>query len=177
MSDDILSEFDDLDSKDLENPENIVNVLMGSATFPSDSTPSRKTMNVEDLDESDIDEYVVKQTATIIENVMGVVESMSENPDSFTYDAKALEGYNGLVNAATSAVASLNKIKLEKSKLKQQKELKQIDINSREKIALNREENNKQTIKLTREEFIALMSDKNDNTDNTDNDSIKTIDV
>lgn len=174
MSDDLLSEFDDLENSDLDNAENIVNMIMGSgAELTKEHTPPKDKVNVEELEGDKLDDYVVEKSAHVIESVMGVVEEMSHNPDAFVYDAKALEGFNGLINAATSAINSLNKVKLERDKLTQQKELKEKDITSKEKIAFDKNENNnKQTIELSREEFIALMTKKNDDTDNNNNKSI-----
>jgi len=175
MSDDLLSEFDDLDSDDINNAENIVNMIMGSGSdLTKEHTAPKDRVDVEQLSGSNLDDYVVKKSAHVIESVMGVVEEMSHNPDAFVYDSKSLEGFNGLINAATSAINSLNKVKLERDKLTQQKSLKEQDISSKEKIAFQKNDtNSKQTIELTREEFISLMTkDKEDA-----GDSAKVIDV
>ena len=176
--DDLLSEFDDVDENDLNNADNIVNMIMGSGTgINTPNTTSIEKIDTSALTGDKLDEYVVEKSANVIESVMSVVEEMSQNPDSFTYDPKSLEGFNGLINAATSAIASLNKVKLERDKLVQQKDLKEKDIESKEKIAQNKEDNNQQSIQLTREEFIALMSNKKDDKDNNNNNNDKIIDV
>lgn len=85
------------------------------------------------LDEKGINEFVIKNTAKLIQSSIESVEAIkSRIPQSD--DAEELEAFSALIKAAANAIDTLNKINLQNKKDETSKELKKMDIQGRKEL-------------------------------------------
>ena len=87
-------------------------------------------------------------------------------------DSETVESYSSLLRGVMKTVETINKIHLQKEKIKSTKEIKQMDIDSKEKIAGESVQSNEtkqlggnttNNMILTREEFFKFVTDGPEN--------------
>jgi hypothetical protein len=95
--------------------------------------PSKKENEIE-INEDNINDYILKKTGNLVEAGLGAVEDLKEyivqgqNPDE-------IAALSELISSTTKAIESLNRINLHNKKTKDTKELKKMDIEGKKEIA------------------------------------------
>lgn len=87
-----------------------------------------------EINDDNINEYILKKTGNLIEAGLGAVEDLKEyivqgqNPDE-------IAALSELISSTAKAIESLNRINLYNKKTKHDKEIKKIDIEGKKEIA------------------------------------------
>jgi hypothetical protein len=95
--------------------------------------PSKKENEIE-INEDNINDYILKKTGNLVEAGLGAVEDLKEyivqgqNPDE-------IAALSELISSTTKAIEALNRINLHNKKTKDTKELKRMDIEGKKEIA------------------------------------------
>lgn len=112
---------------DLNNAVNdIIQQLRGT-------TALTKKEPVEDLDKERLEEFIIKKSGKLITKTLDIVDDVQQYISSAP-DAKDVAALAELLKAASSSIEALNKVYTSIEKNKTVKEVKQMDIDSREKI-------------------------------------------
>jgi len=115
--------------------------------------------NNPDINDSNINEYVIEKASKLVEGGVGTVEALKEAILTGC-DAREIESFSELFKAVTGAVDTLNKINIQNKKSKTAKELKEID--NTQKQLEEPKSNNTNILIATREEIIRGFFDKNE---------------
>ena len=87
-----------------------------------------------EIDENNINEYILKKTSNLVNAGLGAVEDLKEyivqgqNPDE-------IAALSELISSTTKAIEALNRINLHNKKTKHDKEIKRLDIEGKKEIA------------------------------------------
>ncbi len=88
-----------------------------------------------DLKKEDLEDFIIKNASTIVLDSVEMVQSLKLDVEAGG-DSRMVEAVSELVKATTAAIESLSKLKLADDKIKSQKELKQMDIESKDVVGL-----------------------------------------
>jgi hypothetical protein len=105
---------------------------LSSFDYSAAKTPKRKEET--EINEDNINDYILKKTGNLIDAGLGAVEDLKEyivqgqNPDE-------IAALSELISSTTKAIEALNRINLHNKKTKHDKELKKIDIEGKKEIA------------------------------------------
>lgn len=114
--------------------EDLDTLLEELSSFDYSTVKSNKRQEETEIDENNINEYILKKTGNLINAGLGAVEDLKEyivqgqNPDE-------IAALSELISSTTKAIEALNKINLHNKKTKHDKELKKIDIEGKKEIA------------------------------------------
>jgi hypothetical protein len=145
----------------MDNSDSISDLVdeLSSFELPVPYTAAAKT-NEEPLKEEDIQNYVLKQSKTLIDLGVGMTQDLSQtavqsqNPD----DVAALAE---IMNATSKLIDTLNKNTLVDKKSKEAEKLKKLDIESKKEIAQlkgsNSITNNMNVLVASREEIMKKL--------------------
>jgi DNA-binding protein len=121
----------------------------------------------EDLSKDNLEEFIIKTSGKLITKTLGIVDNVQTYISSAP-DAKDVAAFAELLKAASSSMESLNKIYISLEKNKTTKEVKQMDIDSREKT--NTQDN--AVFLLSRKEIMKELFNQS-----TESDDSKVIEV
>lgn len=88
-----------------------------------------------ELKKEDLEAFIIANASAVVLDALEMIQSL-KNDVMASGDSKLVESAAELVKATTGAIDSLSKIKLSDDKLKGQKELKKMDIDSKTTEAL-----------------------------------------
>ena len=114
--------------------ESIDTLLEELSSFDYSTVKSEKHKEEINIDEENINEYILKKTGNLINAGLGAVEDLREyivqgqNPDE-------IAALSELISSTTKAIEALNKINLHNKKTKDAKVLKKMDIDGKKEIA------------------------------------------
>jgi len=114
--------------------EDLDTLLEELSSFDYSTVKSNKRTEETEVDENNINEYILKKTGNLIDAGLGAVEDLKEyivqgqNPDE-------IAALSELISSTTKAIEALNRINLHNKKTKHDKELKRIDIEGKKEIA------------------------------------------
>lgn len=117
---------------------------------------SLKTIEKErpELKREDLEKFVIENASSVVLDSIEMIQSLKI--DVLTgADPKMVESVSELVKATTAAIESLSRLKLSEDKIRSQKELKQMDIESK-----TLEVANAPGLFISREELIKNLFDK-----------------
>lgn len=97
------------------------------------NTALAKKEVVEDLDKDKLEEFIIKNSGRLINKTLGIIDDVQTYISSAP-DAKDVAALAELLKAASSSIEALNKVYTSIEKNKTVKEIKQMDIDSKEKI-------------------------------------------
>ena len=97
------------------------------------TTALAKREVVEDLDKDKLEDFIIKNSGRLITKTLGIVDDVQTYISSAP-DAKDVAALAELLKAASSSIEALNKVYTSIEKNKTVKEIKQMDIDSKEKI-------------------------------------------
>jgi hypothetical protein len=126
------------------------------------------------LQEEDVNDYIIKRTSTLIDTGLEAVEDIKDfivqgqNPDE-------IAALSELISSTTKAIEALNRINLLNKKAKTDKELKELDIKGKKEIANslpgNNITNNTNVLVASREEIFKKLL-----VDTSEEESIEVVD-
>lgn len=134
----------------------------------SSETRQNPTSQAPQLSGEELEKYILEVSSRILNNGLDTLAVMQTEVHA-NRDAETVESYAALLKSVMSAAETINKMHIAKEKNKNAKELKQMDIDSKEKIANNQitADNNRLTggntniLVATREDFFkALTADE-----------------
>jgi hypothetical protein len=97
------------------------------------TTALAKKEVTEDLDKDKLEDFIIKNSGRLITKTLGIVDDVQTYISSAP-DAKDVAALAELLKAASSSIEALNKVYTSIEKNKTVKEIKQMDIESKEKI-------------------------------------------
>lgn len=97
------------------------------------TTALAKKEETEDLDKEKLEEFIIKNSGKLITKTLGIVDDVQTYISSAP-EAKDVTALAELLKAAASSIEALNKVYTSIEKNKTVKEIKQMDIESKEKI-------------------------------------------
>lgn len=109
----------------------------------------------EELDKEKLEEFIIKNSGKLITKTLNIVDDVQAYISSAP-EAKDVTALAELLKAASSSIEALNKVYTSIEKNKTVKEVKQMDIDSREKI--NIQDNT--TFLLSRKEIMQELLNK-----------------
>lgn len=122
-------------------------------TLPVPPKRERPTINVS---EDNISEYILQNASKLIETGLDSVESMRDVV-SQSFQSEDVEAYAILIKAVTDSIETVNKINLQNKKSKTAKEIKQMEIDSKQQ--LGPVQHNTNVLIATRDEIIKGLLD------------------
>ena len=116
-----------------------------------------------DVDDSNINDYIIQKVGKLIESGIETVETIQQTIAS-GFEPEELQAFSGLIASVTNAAETLNKINIQNKKAKASKEIKQMEIESKQKQlgdgGSGKTTNN--VLIATREEVIERFLEKNE---------------
>lgn len=108
-----------------------------------------------DLIKDNLEEFIIVNAGKVVNHSLEMVENLKLEVQAGA-DSKLIESISELIKATTSAIDSLSKLKIADDKIKAQKEITQMNIDSK---TTKDDENNNSTPRLsfTRSEILKLM--------------------
>ena len=116
-----------------------------------------------DLQKEDLEKFVIDNAASVVSDSIDMIQSLKADVMAGG-DSRMIEATAELVKAVTGAIESLSKLKLADDKLKSQKELKQMDINSKTTEAIT---GGQSGLFISREDLIKQLLNRDEPKDNT----------
>lgn len=137
-----------------------------------DKTIAQGVADLPGLSEDNMAEYILKISSKIVENGFETLTCVQRDVMAHK-DEKAVESYSSLLNSVVSAVDTITKMNLQQMKQKAAKELKVMDIESKEKIAAKKIDAGKESgggvlggrnniLIATREDFFKMVKENSD---------------
>lgn len=114
--------------------EDLDTLLEELSSFDYSTVKPNKHNEESEINENNINEYILKKTGNLIDAGLGAVEDLKEyivqgqNPDE-------IAALSELISSTTKAIEALNRINLHNKKAKDTKELKKLDIEGKKEIA------------------------------------------
>jgi hypothetical protein len=119
------------------------------------TTALTKKEPIEELDKEKLEEFIIKNSGKLITKTLDIVDDVQTYISSAP-EAKDVTALAELLKAASASIEALNKVYTSIEKNKTVKEVKQMDIDSREKI--NTQDN--ATFLLSRKEIMQELLGK-----------------
>lgn len=114
--------------------ESLDTLLEELSSFDYSTVKPPKRQEETEINEDNINDYILKKTGNLIDAGLGAVEDLKEyivqgqNPDE-------IAALSELISSTTKAIEALNRINLHNKKTKHDKELKKLDIEGKKEIA------------------------------------------
>jgi len=136
---------------DLDDAVNdILSQLKGTAAIV------KKQPEEETLTKDQLEEFIIKNSGKLVTKSLNIVDDVKDYVSSAP-DAKDVAALAELINATSSAIETLNKVYISDERNKTQVKVKQMDVDSRERINIT---DNQTKILLSREDIMkALIND------------------
>ena len=109
------------------------------------------------MEKGDIEKFIIDNASNVVTDCVDMIQSLKLDVQAGG-DSKLIESTATLVNAFTSAIDALSKLKLSEDKINAQKEIKQMDISAK-LIANNENETSAKGVYISREELIKGLLD------------------
>ena len=138
------------DSETDFNVDDIVSQLQNSSIINrSQSIPE------EEISKENLEEFIIKKSALLINKTLHAINNVQDYISSAP-DAKDVSAFAELLNAASGSIDALNKVYTSIEKNKTSKEIKTMDIQSKERM--NTQDN--VTTLLSRQEVLEAITKK-----------------
>lgn len=133
---------------DLDNAVNdILSQLKG--TVPA----VKKQPEEETLTKDQLEEFIIKNSGKLITKSLNIVDDVKDYVTAGS-DSKDITALAELINATSSAIDTLNKVYISEERNKTQVNVKQMDIESKERMNIT---DNKTKILLSREDIMKAI--------------------
>jgi len=146
---DIFFDDDDVD----DEVENIISQIKNQTKILNQPVKEPDPLKKEDLEN-----FVITNAGKIVNHSLEMVEKMKIEVIAGA-DAKLIESVSELVKATTSAIESLSKLKLSDDKIKAQREIAQMNIDSKTSKG---EDDDTPRLTFTRNDILKLLDNRND---------------
>jgi len=134
------------------NVDDIVSQLQNSSII---NRPQRAPE--EEISKENLEEFIIKKSALLINKALHAINNV-EDYISSAPDAKDVSALAELLNAASGSIDALNKVYTSIEKNKTSKEIKTMDIQSKERM--NTQDN--MTTLLSRQEVLEALAKRDD---------------
>ena len=141
-----MSDNDDLD----RDVDNIISQIKNQG-----KTLKKVEREKPNLQKEDLEKFVIDNASLIIDDSIEMIQALKIDVIAGA-DPKMVESISELLKATTSAIESLSKLKLSDDKIKAQKEIKQMDIDSKENGG-NIENSSQGGVFISREELLSKL--------------------
>lgn len=142
---------------------------MNSEQFPEDEIDNlvsqlkdnnkafkKQKVDKQEVTADNLEEFIMKSSGSLVQDSLEVIESLKEYTN-MAPDARETESIAELIKASTGAIETLNKILLQQKKSDTQVKVKQMDVDSRQGLAIAEQQTK---ILLSREDIMnKLMQD------------------
>jgi hypothetical protein len=132
-----------------EAVNDIISQLKGTADV------SKQRQEEADLTKDQLEEFIIKSSGKLVTRSLNLVDEVREYVASAP-ESRDVSSLAELINATVGAVESLNKIHISDERNKTQVKVKQMDIDSKERINIT---DNKTKILLSREDIMKALID------------------
>lgn len=146
-------DYDDDDELDNEVNDIISQIKNQSKNFKKEET------EIPELNRENLEELLLRTAAKVITHSVEVMEKMKDDVIA-SADSKMLESYSAHTKATTSALETLLKFKNAEDKIKAQKEIAQMNIDS--KITKGDDDDGTPKLTFTRNDILKLLEKKKD---------------
>ena len=133
-------------------PDDMVDELV-SQLKDADAVARTAVRERTDVTDENLEEFILKTSSELIENSLDVISNVKEYTAG-SPDARECQSLAELIRASASAIDTLNKVLLQRKKGEMQKEVKMMDIRSKQGIA-NAEQQTK--VLLSREDIMKQL--------------------
>lgn len=117
----------------------------------------QRASSSEDIATKDnVEEFVLKNSSEVVNSAMNILKSF-EGAVQHIQSPDEIAAYSELVNASTNALDTLNKIVLQNKKTQAAKEVKQLDIESKQQLQAN---DHKMKLLASREDIMKMMMEE-----------------
>jgi hypothetical protein len=117
---------------------------------------TKKQPDEEILTKDQLEEFIIKNSGKLVTKSLNIVDDVKDYVASAP-DAKDVAALAELISATSSAIETLNKVYISDERNKTQVQVKQMDVESRERMNIT---DNKTKILLSREDIMkALVND------------------
>ena len=135
---------------DLDEAVNdILSQLKGTVTV------AKKQPDEEILTKDQLEEFIIKNSGKLVTKSLNIVDDVKDYVASAP-DAKDVAALAELISATSSAIETLNKVYISDERNKTQVAVKQMDVDSRERMNIT---DNKTKILLSREDIMKALVD------------------
>lgn len=135
-----------------EAVNDIISQLKGTADV------SKQRQEEVELTKDQLEEFIIKSSGKLVTRSLNLVDEVREYVASAP-ESRDVSSLAELINATVGAVESLNKIHISDERNKTQVKVKQMDIDSKERINIT---DNKTKILLSREDIMKALVDRDD---------------
>lgn len=125
MSKEQLDDLNELVSE-LKNTKSLTGIMVPPTLH---NTPTKPEV----IDENNVDDFIYRKSSILIQQGVDTIEAIKSTVLSGA-DSDTIEAYSKLMASVASSIEILNKINLQKRKEKAAKELKQMDLDSSNKL-------------------------------------------
>jgi len=161
-------DYDDDDELDNEVNDIISQIKNQSKNF------KKEEIEIPELNRENLEELLLRTVAKVITHSVDVMEKMKDEVVA-SMDSKMLESYSAHTKATTSALETLLKFKNAEDKIKAQKEIAQMNIDS--KITKGDDDDGTPKLTFTRNDILKLLEKKKDDDDDAPPAVPVTVDV
>lgn len=114
---------------------------------------AKKQPEEEPLTKDKLEEFIIKNSGSLITKSLNIVDDVKDYVTAGS-DSKDITALAELINATSSAIDTLNKVYISDEKNKTQVHVKQMDVESRERINIT---DNQTKILLSREDIMKAI--------------------
>lgn len=148
-----------------EFPEDEIDDLVSQLKDNNKAFQKQKTEKKE-ITAENLEEFIMQSSGSLVQDSLEVIGSLKEYTN-MAPDARETESIAELIKASTSAIETLNKILLQQKKSETQLKVKQMDVESRQGLAIAEQQTK---ILLSREDIMTKLMEDADTIDVTDQD-------
>lgn len=125
----------------------------------------QRAASSEDIATKDnVEEFVLRNSSEVVNSAMNILKSF-EGAVQHIQSPDEIAAYSELVNASTNALDTLNKIVLQNKKAEAAKEVKQLDIESKQQLQAN---DHKMKLMASREDIMKMIMQEESETIDVD---------
>lgn len=135
-----------------EFPEDEIDDLVSQLKDNNKAFQKQKTEKKE-ITAENLEEFIMQSSGSLVQDSLEVIGSLKEYTN-MAPDARETESIAELIKASTSAIETLNKILLQQKKSETQIKVKQMDVQSRQGIAMSDQQTK---ILLSREDVMKKL--------------------
>lgn len=143
-----------------------VSTISTVSTIPTPSIPFK-------LDDSNLNEFILENAQKIVQEGVKTIKDL-QSVVAITFDSKLILGYSDLVKATTSSLDTLNKLNIERAKIKNSKEIKLMDIEAKKQLPEGKGAQNTVNLICTREEIFKMLNGESEKTEKPSIDAVAT---
>lgn len=141
-----------------------VNEFLNDLANSQQSNIQRAASSEDIATKDNVEEFVLRNSSEVVNSAMNILKSF-EGAVQHIQSPDEIAAYSELVNASTNALDTLNKIVLQNKKAEAAKEVKQLDIESKQQLQAN---DHKMKLMASREDIMKMIMQEESETIDVD---------